>query len=284
MPRFFRHDPGQPPRTVTLAGLVLLAVTACAQQPPAPAAQSMPAGPAPFGAPARSGPMDAAPSASVTGRIERWLVNPNGDLDGLLLADGTQVSFPPHLSTAVLQLLKPGSTVVVTGWRAPDVAVIRASSLTAQASGRSVIDQPPMPGMRAPRDPGSLTAMSATGRVARVLHTDRGDVNGALLDDGQIVRFRPQPPGSPAPLQVGATLSARGWGTRNAQGSAFEATALGPSPDSLQELFAGPGRDPRGRREPRPLPPDAPGAAPMGAMPPGQPPLAMQPQPPVPAP
>lgn len=249
-------------RPMVLASLIALAVSACAQQPPPAPMQPGPTSPAPLVAPVPApAPMpmaDAAPTSSVTGRIERWLLNPNGDVDGLLLADGTQVSFPPHLSAAVLQLLKPGDAVVVSGWRAPNLPLMHAASLTASAGGRSVVDQPPMPGMQPPRDPGSLTAMSASGRVVRVLYTDRGDANGALLDDGQIVRFRPQPAGSSAPLQVGDSLSARGWGTRNAQGSAFEATALGSSPDKLQELFAGPGRDPRGRGGPLPPPPPAP--------------------------
>jgi hypothetical protein len=37
----------------------------------------------------------------VTGRITKFLINPNGDVDGLLLGDGTQVNFPPHLSAAL---------------------------------------------------------------------------------------------------------------------------------------------------------------------------------------
>lgn len=189
----------------------------------------------------------AAPASVITGRIERWLVNPNGDVDGLLLADGTQVSFPPHLSQDLLQTAKPGDTVRVSGWRAPDVPVVRASMLTSTATGRQVIDQPPLAGGPPPRPPeaGALGAMSASGRIARVLYTDRGDANGVLLDSGTIVRFPPHLGAALAPtLQPGKMLHARGWGSRSAQGSAIEATGLGDSAETVRDLFAEPGGPP----------------------------------------
>lgn len=221
------------PRPAAFAALMLIGAGAFAQMPPPP----------PPAAPAEA--TRAAPV--VTGRIQQWLVNPNGEVDGLLLADGTQVAFPPHLSAAVLQTLKPGDSVQVSGWRAPNVPVVRAATLTATASNRSVTDQPPAIGSQppAPRDPRALTAMNASGRVARLLYTARGDANGVVLDSGTIVRFPPHVGAQLAPtLQPGSTLHAKGWGSRSAQGSALEATALGPTADGMRELFAGPGTEP----------------------------------------
>lgn len=199
----------------------------------------------------------ASPAAPVvSGSIQRWLINPNGDADGLLLADGTQVSFPPHLSAVVQQLLKPGDTVQVTGWRAAHAPVVRAATLTA-VSGRSVSDQPPATDAPPPpREPGALTAMSADGQVAREIYTDRGDINGVLLDDGSIVRFPPQVGAQLAMrVQPGSRLYARGWGSSSASGTALEATAIGSTADDLHELFSGPSgeqpglpRGPRGER------------------------------------
>jgi len=251
---------------------------------PAPADRMGRAGPADGAAPAdrpgRAGPAGRAtpppaPTADagarmpvLTGRVQRWLVNPNGEVDGLLLADGTQVAFPPHLSAAAQQLLKPGDGVRVAGWRTPDAPVVRASSLTATASGRSLADTPASasPPPPAPRDPGALTAMSGSGRIARLLHTGRGDVNGVILDDGLIVRFPPHVGAELASsLQPGATISAKGWGSRGAQGRAFEATAIGTTAADMREVFAGPGRAPGAPRGPGaaggPRAPGAPGAA-----------------------
>ena len=200
-------------------------------------------------------------SPVVSGRIQRWLINPNGEVDGLLLADGTQVSFPPHLSAAVQQLLKPGDTVQVSGRRAANAPVVRAATLTAD-SGRSVSDQPPAPDAPSPppREPGALTgaltAMSADGQIAREIYTDRGDVNGVVLDDGTIVRFPPQAGAQLAMIvQPGGKLYAKGWGSSSASGNALEATAIGSTSDDLHELFARPNGEqaglPRGPREER---------------------------------
>ncbi|WP_076998194.1 hypothetical protein [Variovorax sp. KK3] len=252
-------------RPAAFAALVLVGASAFAQMPPPPPPLAPPGGPAPAEPVAAGEPSAATPV--ITGRIQRWLLNPNGEVDGLLLADGTQVAFPPHLSASVLQVLKPGDSVQVNGWRAANVPVVRAETLTATASNRSVIDQPPAIGTRPPppRDPRALTAMSASGRVERVLYTDRGDANGVVLDSGTIVRFPPHVGMQLAStLQPGSTLHAKGWGSRGAQGSALEATALGATADGMRELFAGPGveppppRRPHGPRMPRaerPLPP-----------------------------
>jgi hypothetical protein len=197
-----------------------------------------------------------AAAPTLTGRLQQWLVNPNGEVDGFLLADGTQVTFPPHLGAELLQAAKPGDSVQVSGWRTPGLPVLRATSVA--AGGRSVQDQPPAPGARGPRElrePGALTAMGASGRVVRVLYSGRGDANGVLLDGGSIVRFPPHVGAVLMPwLQPGSTVHARGWGSRSAQGSALEATAMGPTAGSMQELFAGPEGGPRGPRGPLPPP------------------------------
>lgn len=242
------------------AGLCL-AGAALAQQPPPPPASMQPPPPGRAGAttvpgapgatpgPGRpAAPPDAAQQGtapSVSGRLQRWLVNPGGQVDGLLLADGTQVLWPPHLSTSVLQALKPGDTVQVSGWRVPNAPVLRAVQLT--AGGRTVQDTPPSPGSAPPArvESSALTAMSASGRVAQLLYTARGDTHGVLLDSGAIVRFPPHVGAAmAASLQPGSTLFARGWGSRSPQGEALEATALGPSADAARDLFAGPGVEP----------------------------------------
>lgn len=263
------------PRLAALAAFMLIGTAAIAQQPPPPPS-AQPQAPMPIGPAARPLPpgpdAEAAGSITLNGRLQQWLLNPNGEVDGLLLADGTQVAFPPHLSASVQQTMKPGDTVQVVGWRTPGAPVLRAASLN--ANGRNVVDQPPAPGSLppAPRDPGALTAMSASGRVARPLYTGRGDVNGVLLDNGSIVRFPPHVGAEiAATLQPGSTLHAKGWGSRGPLGSAIEATAIGPTADGMRELFAGPGvvpppgprgpaeRGPRGRPMPpgvdRPVPP-----------------------------
>ena len=186
-------------RSTWLAAALLCAGTAALAQAPAPDAMTPPPPPASaIAAPARVPQADAprpalrapgprrgpptpearAAESVVTGQLQRWLVNPNGEADGLLLSDGTQVSFPPHLSQEALAAFHPGERIEVRGFKAPDVPVMRAASLRAPASGRSIADNgppPPRADRPAPRDTSALTAMSASGRIERVLYTDRGE-------------------------------------------------------------------------------------------------------------
>jgi hypothetical protein len=192
---------------------------------------------------AASPPAYGASAASVAdGRISRFVLNPNGDVDGLLLADGTQINFPPHLSQTLLQITEVGDTVSVQGVRGYGAgATIHATSITNTGTGRSVIDEPPAPGA-VPASPAALRPLSANARVSRVLYAERGEMNGAILEDGTIVRF-PPPIGVQLQnrLRPQAQLSASGYGTENARGRVLEATSL--SIDG-QVAVDGPGTEP----------------------------------------
>lgn len=192
-------------------------------------------------------PLAAAPAATaqdrVDGRLQRWLVNPNGEADGLLLDNGTQVAFPPHLSAPLTAALKPGDTLRITGWRAGGgTPVLRAVQI--RTGERLVVDDsagpaamPPPP----PRPAPALAQMEAGGRIARVLFNDRAEPHGVLLEDGTTVRFAPHVGRRVAALlQPGAPLHASGWGSRSALGAALEATRLGSTAQSMQDLFSGP--------------------------------------------
>ncbi|WCM93355.1 hypothetical protein M5C99_01055 [Acidovorax sp. NCPPB 2350] len=197
-------------------------------------AQPQPPGPLGPGGPVAT----PAPVAQATqsGRLQRWLLNPNGEADGLLLDDGTQVAFPPHLSTSLTSWLRPGDAVDVVGWRISSTAAMRASTIRSQ--GRSVDDTPPVPGQFPPPPRDALSAMNTDGRIALVLFNDRGDAHGVLLDNGVIVRFPPHVGFAQAALlQPGVTFSARGWGTRNTLGIALEAAQMGATADTLQDVL-----------------------------------------------
>jgi hypothetical protein len=173
------------------------------------------------------------------GLVTRYLMNPRGDVDGLLLDDGTQVKFPPHMSAELTATVKPGQTVTVQGFRENRISV---KAFVISTGNASVVEHeptsPPIPPMIANAQ---LTQISASGQVQRLLYGPRGDVNGVLLSDGSIVRFPPEAAYQlSALLQVGQTVSATGYGTQNQYGRALEATALGASGQALQPIY-GPG-------------------------------------------
>ena len=57
--------------------------------------------------------MDDVPH--VTSGVDHFLVNPQGDTDGLVLTNGLEVHFPPHFSTEVLAVVRAGDRVTIYG-------------------------------------------------------------------------------------------------------------------------------------------------------------------------
>ena len=71
------------------------------------------------------------------------------------------------------------------------VPLVAAVAITNDASGQTVVDNGLGfgPGPKGPSQPGQ--AMSAQGSVQRTLHGPRGEMNGAMLADGTILRLPP---------------------------------------------------------------------------------------------
>jgi len=81
------------------------------------------------------------PPMKATGKVSELATNPHGDLDGLVLADGTEVKFPPHQSKELGRLVAVGDEVRVEGRRheTPKGDVhLHADVITALASGKSL--------------------------------------------------------------------------------------------------------------------------------------------------
>jgi hypothetical protein len=88
--------------------------------------------------------------------------------------------------------------------------------------------------------------------VKEVLHTPHGDVGGALLQDGTVVRLPPPAAKKLASLLVvGQPIAVRGMGVSNALGKSVFAMEAGPSMDKLTRVemprwHHGPGGGPDG--------------------------------------
>ena len=84
-------------------------------------------------------------------------MTPRGDVDGLILNDGTEVALPPHLTSQIVFAVRPGDAVTIRGLKAPALPLIEAASVTNFATGVSVIDDGP---------PGGPVALPANRRPA----------------------------------------------------------------------------------------------------------------------
>ena len=180
---------------------------------------------------------------SFSGVVRQFTLTPRGDIDGFVLADGEEVKTPPHLSSQIAYAVRPGDTVVVHGLKAEALPLIKAMSVTDAASHRTVVDAgPPGPprGAAPPPPPANAAPGAATlvkGRVTMPLHGPKGDLNGALLDDGLIVRLPPSEAERVASLlQPGQPLAARGAELRTDLGSVLDAEAIGASPDHMEAV------------------------------------------------
>src|ERR1700709_1836454 len=131
---------------------------------------------------------DPSQLPATPGKVAQYSLTPRGDVDGLILTDGTEVHLPPHLGTQLVYAVKPGDAVTVRGLRARAIPMVQAMSISNDATGTTVSDNGPG-GPRGPR--GAEQPLTAEGRIKAQLHGPNGDLNGALLDDGTIVRLPP---------------------------------------------------------------------------------------------
>lgn len=220
---------------------------------------------------------DPAQLPAIKGRVAQYSLTPRGDVDGLILDDGTEIHMPPHLGTQLAFAVKPGDQVTVHGLRAREVPMVQAMQVTNDASNQSVTDAGP----GGPRGPGPRRHADAArqpledqGVIKAQLHGPRGDLNGVLLADGTIARLPPPEARRVATtLAVGQTVFVRGDGVANGLGRVIGVRAIGPNPQQLTEI-AGPrmrhdgpdGAGPDGdRRGPRHGGPRGPGAQPSAA-------------------
>ena len=206
-------------------GLVLGGMQASWAQPapPPPPRPLAPVQPMPLG----------QPTPTVSGTVQQYLLTPHGEVEGLLLTDGTIVRFPPHLSAALASTVKPGDAATVTGFLMAATAeerVVKALTITNTATGQTVTDQPPAGRPLPPELRGlTLTPLTVRGTVAHLIVNDHGDVDGFILSTGEQVKVRPHNGTTVVMLlgqQPGATVQASGYGTRNAFGTVVDVDAL----------------------------------------------------------
>jgi hypothetical protein len=170
---------------------------------------------------------DPAQLPEVKGTVAQYVLTPRGDVDGLILADGTEVHVAPFLSTQLVFAVHPGDAVTIHGLKARALPMMAAASVTNDATHVTV----------AFMFPHADTPTEAQGQIKEQLHSARGDLNGVLLQDGTIIRLPPPEAMKLGDqLAVGKTLFARGVGVENPLGRLIMARAIGPSRDQVTTI------------------------------------------------
>lgn len=190
---------------------------------------------------------DSLPEA--TGVLDRILVNPDGEVDGFILADGTEIHIPPHMGRLSQATLTPGVEVRVRGVRPRGVPMIAAVTIETEAAGR-IVDAGPTEDDGAREEArhaakAARTPMVLEGVVRRTLHGPKGEVRGVLLEDGRLGRFPPHAAvGLMQVLSPGASVVLRGDGLVTPHGTVLAVKEAGM--DAARLIRVGPKPEERG--------------------------------------
>jgi hypothetical protein len=179
---------------------------------------------------------DSSQLPETRGVVKQYTLTPRGDVDGLILNDGTEVKLPPHLTSQLVFAVRPGDAVSIRGLKAQALPLVEAASVTNFATGATVVDGGPPGGPES-----AATEQTLTGRIVAQLHGARGEVNGAVFDNGTVLRLPPpEAERMQAILQPGQSATVRGPVLKSALGTVIDVNAIGASPNQLTELAPGP--------------------------------------------
>lgn len=171
---------------------------------------------------------------SYSGRLDRWISNPAGEVDRGLFREGTQFVFPPTEAEALMGAIRRGEGIAVWGIRARAAPVV-----TLLAWAKSDSDPPALierPAWYADTRPGTQR-MTLSGRVQAALLTPQGENMGVILAEGGAIRLSvDQHKALGGKVAPGETVAAEGLGTRRGDLVAIDAQRLGKDENSLEGL------------------------------------------------
>ena len=209
-------------RRRVLGGLILAVASVAARAQDAPPAQSRLW-------------FDPTQLPRFTGTVERYVPSPAGGFDSLILREGVQVLFPAEIGETIRRAVPQGRPILVWGIRARSAAVITmlAWAPTAEEEPRFV----ERPSWWFGAFTHGQTRIAVHGAVRQPLYNSRGEVAGALLEDGTVIRVPAEVAQGRGDLfRPGARLAATGWGVEGDGGRALAAEALGENPQAMTPL------------------------------------------------
>lgn len=178
----------------------------------------------------------------VTSSVERFLINPDGNADGMILLNGVEVYFAPYLSSAVLAAVEVGDRITVYGVLPMAEPMIVAAVIEAE-NGTRIEDcglpTRKCPGMEVKQriKQRERSRLQVEALVRRILHGPTGETRGVLLDDGTTVVLPFQQDDDLSELLSPASwLTVRGAGLVTEIGTAIEADEIGRSAGAMRLL------------------------------------------------
>jgi hypothetical protein len=167
--------------------------------------------------------IDPACLQETRGTVTQFLLNPHGELDGLILGSDRQVHFPPHLSRQVTKHIGIGDKVRVRGVKPREANIVAAVQLTS-AAGVDILDEGPHHhGEKHEKPDVEKRPMEVVGEVRLQLYGPKGELRGALLTDGTSIRMPPHAAAELSEyLEPGVHIQVWGHGVKNRFGKTIE--------------------------------------------------------------
>lgn len=182
----------------------------------------------------------------VAGIFERFVLNPHGEVDGFVMKDKQAtilVHTPPHMDAKLTRHISPGDQIRVRGVRPRGAELLAAVAVTT-AKDRQIIDDGPDHDREHPKV--KHEPMTTDGTVRMSLFGPKGELRGALLSDGTILRVGPKEAQHFAALLApGAKLAARGDGLQTKHGRVIHVMAIGPDSERLKPVKKPKGKKPK---------------------------------------
>jgi hypothetical protein len=164
-----------------------------------------------------------------TGNVERYLLNKEGLVNGLLLNNGQQVKFPPHLSNQIVAAIKPGDAVDVVG-KAGTKSVygqaIEARTVT-NLQTKAVVTKQRKPKGKKKSELTDLKLVKVDDSVQNWLVNEDGKIQGAILTQGTQIHFaKPIAQTLDSVAKIGSNIKADGVGKQTSNGEVIEVISL----------------------------------------------------------
>jgi hypothetical protein len=180
----------------------------------------------------------------ISGTVERFIANRHGEVDGLILMYEPDrfllVHLPPHLGPEITSAIAQGDAVRVRGLRPRGADMVAAVAVIANDGCVIVDNGPDSKDEPKPQSRQGAKKLQVEGVVSMSLFGPKGELRGALLDNGDSVRIGPKEAAYVAGLlRPGAAIAARGEGLELAHGRVVAAAEIGPDLAHLRPVKDG---------------------------------------------
>ncbi|WP_414754148.1 hypothetical protein [Anabaena sp. CCY 9910] len=163
------------------------------------------------------------------GNVERYLLNKEGLVDGLLLNDDKQVKFPSHISDQIVAAIKPGDAIEVVGKFGIKSVYGQAieGRIVTNTDTQAVVIKQGKPKGKKRLEPTDLSLIKIDDVVQHWLVDDKGKIRGAILTSGtQMHLAKPLAKQLDQLAKIGSQIKADGVGRQTANGEVVEVISL----------------------------------------------------------